>query len=119
MHNVVVLEDVLTNMLDGDYDSDDDFGGYFDDSGDGGKGSGEQEGSGGGEGDSDADSEGGEGDGDADSEGGDGQDSSGSAAGIPEHRRQKGCTTDMCQDTRIQLAAVHQWSPVSLHCTRI
>ena len=78
------MEEVLRDLLDGDYDSDDDFGGYFDDSGDGGEGSGEQ-GAGGG----------GEGDGDSDGEGGDGQGSSGSAAGIPEYRRQKGCTTDM------------------------
>ena len=78
------VEEVLRDLLDGDYDSDDDFGGYFDDSGDGGEGSGEQGASGGGEGD-----------GDSDGEGGDGQGSSGSAAGIPEYRRQKGCTTDM------------------------
>ena len=29
------MEEVLRDLLDGDYDSDDDFGGYFDDSGDG------------------------------------------------------------------------------------
>ena len=66
------MEDVLRDLLDGDYDSD------------GGEGSGEQGASGGGEGD-----------GDSDGEGGDSQDSSGSAAGIPEYRCQKGCTTDM------------------------
>ena len=71
------------NVLCGDYDSDDDFGGYFDDSGNGGEGSGEQRASGG------------EGDCDSDREGGDGEGSIGSAAGIPEYRRQKGCTTDM------------------------
>ena len=70
------MEEVLRDLLDGDYDS-----GYFDDSGDGSEGSGEQGASGGGEGDGDSD--------------GDGQGSSGSAAGIPEYRRQKGCTTDM------------------------
>ena len=70
------VEEVLRNVLDGDYDSDDDFGGYVDDSGDGGEGSGEQGASGGGEGD-----------GDSDREGGDSEGSSGSAAGIPEYHR--------------------------------
>ena len=78
------MEEVLRNVLDGDYDSNDDFCGYFEDGGDGGEGSGEQGASGGGEGD-----------GDSNREGRDGQSSSGSAAGIPEYRRQKGCTTDM------------------------
>ena len=58
------MEDVLRDVLDGDYDSEDDSRGYFDDSGDGGEGSGEQ---------------GGDGDGDSDSEGRDGQGSSSSA----------------------------------------
>ena len=84
------VEEVSKDLLDGDYDSDDDFGGYFDDSGDNGEGSGEQGASGGGEGD-----------GDSDGEGEDGQGSSGSAAGIPEYRRQKGCTTDMSNKSQL------------------